>query len=361
MPFCQIPDVAVGAVAVTVPATVRKYAEEAAAYGGNIAQLERIAKSVGLVERRVAAPNQTALDLCVHAAEHLLNTSVIAGLRGKIDGLLFVTQSPDYFQPCNATLAHGKLGLREDCAAFDVGLGCSGYVYGLWLAHQLINSGGCENVLLMAGDTMSKAVHQQDRAVAPLFGDAGSATLLHRAKGHERAGFLLKSEGTAAHTISIPMGGYRKSITALPLVEHTDQSGNTRTDAHLQMDGAEVFNFSLRVAASTTQDLLEKMGTSLDSVDAFFFHQANRFIIQSIARKLKLSEIKSPSDSFSKYGNTSSASIPLALCHHKQANPDLPIRRVACCGFGVGLSWGTSLLTLSESLHCSLLDLASPS
>lgn len=348
MPFSQIPNVRLSAVAATVPALTLRYAEEARALNENPAQAERIAKSIGLVERRVAAPDQTALDLCVHSAEHLLSSFDSSSLRANVDGLIFVTQSPDHFQPCNAAIAHGRLRLREDCAVFDVGLGCSGYVYGLWLAHQLLTSGGCENVLLLAGDTLSKAVRSDDRAVAPLFGDAGTASLLQRCAGNPSAGFLLKSEGAGSSVISIPGGGYRSCASP-------------DSPAFLQMDGAEVFNFSLRVAAPTSQELLDKMAVSVDSVDAFFFHQANRFIVQSIARKLKLTEAKAPSDSFSKFGNTSSASIPLALCQDRQINPARPLRRVSLCGFGVGLSWGAALLTLPDSLSCSLLDLAASS
>lgn len=348
MPFSQIPNVRLSAVTATVPATVRRYLEEARALGENLPQVERIAKSVGFSERRIASENQTALDLCVHSAEQLLSSPDFSSLRDKVDGLIFVTQSPDHFQPCNAAVAHGKLRLREDCATFDINLGCSGYVYGLWLAHQLLTGGGCENVLLLAGDTLSKAVRPDDRAVAPLFGDAGSASLLQRCPDSPNSGFLLKSDGSGSDTICIPSGAYRSSASA-------------DSPAFLRMDGAEVFNFSLRVAAPATQELLEKMAVPVDLVDAFFFHQANRFIVQSIARKLKLTESTAPSDSFSKYGNTSSASIPLALCHDRQFNPTRPLRRVVFCGFGVGLSWGACHLTVSDSLRCSLLDLAASS
>lgn len=340
-------------IATCVPPTERRIDDDIELLGGNQAQIDRIKRDIGLDRRRVADPGVTALDLCEQAARDLL-TGLGQPVEG-IDTVIFVTQTPDHFQPCNAALLHGRLGLSEETAAFDVGLGCSGYVYGLWLAHSLIAAGGSARVLLLAGDTLTRCVHPRDRSVAPLFGDAGTATLVERAEG-TASHFSLKTNGRGAGHIVIPAGAFREPPSAEAAVEFTDAGGNTRSRLSLAMNGGEVFNFSIKVEPPAVQEILDLAGTDAGAVDYFVFHQANRYIIGNIARRLKLPAAKVPSDTVSRYGNQSSASIPATICDACAAGLREAEKTLVVSGFGVGLSWATGLIRLGPLRHCALND-----
>lgn len=338
------------AVVTAVPPTVRRIDDDAELLGNNPAQLERIKKTIGLNERRVVAEGTTTADLCEAAARHLLEHSSLEPAR--IDALVCVTQTPDFFQPCNAALLHGKLGLPTSCACFDVNLGCSGYVYALWLAWMMVESGSCENVVVLAGDTISCQTHPRDRAVAPLFGDGGSATWVAAADQARPAWFDLHTDGTGFGHLIVPGGAFRQPPSPATQAEVTDDDGNVRTAQNLYMNGAEVFNFSIKVEPKAIRELLDFAGMAADAVDAFVFHQANRYIISNIVRRLKVPLEKAPCDVVEKYGNQSSASIPSALC--ESLGPELcqSPRRLVLSGFGVGLSWA-SLLTETGPLECA--------
>lgn len=353
MPNSRIPGVRIAGIVTSLPSTVRSIDEDAEALGGNLSQIERIKKTIGLNTRRVASPGATALDLCAHAAQELLRRS--ATPVESIDGMVFVTQTPDHFQPCNAAIAHGRLGLREDCAAFDVNLGCSGYVYGLWIAHQMIHSGGCAHVLLLAGDTLTRCVSPRDRSVAPIFGDAGSATLLASDPVAPEAAFSLRTAGKGAEHIIIPAGAYREPSTQATRTAVADAEGNWRSRQDLAMNGSEVFSFSIRVGPQTVKEMLDYAGVTANEVDYFVFHQANRYVIGNIARRLGLPADKVPSASVERYGNLSGASIPGAICD--ELSPQLKSRaaRLILSGYGTGLSWATAYTSVGPIPVCDLL------
>ncbi|MGF1484178.1 MAG: ketoacyl-ACP synthase III [Opitutales bacterium] len=338
------------AVVTSVPATVRRIDDDAELLGNNPAQLERIKKTIGLNERRVVQPTTTTADLCEAAARHLLERATLAV--ESVDVLICVTQTPDYFQPCNAALLQGKLGLPQTCAAFDVNLGCSGYVYALWLAWLMVNGGGAANVLVLAGDTISRQTHPRDRAVAPLFGDGGSATWVSAGAAGEPVFFDLHTDGTGFGHLIVPGGAFRQPAGPSTQEVVTDAEGNMRRADNLYMNGAEVFNFSIKVEPKAIRELLEFAQTDADAVDAFVFHQANRYIISNIVRRLKVPLEKAPCDVVEKYGNQSSASIPSALCESLGGTLKGATQRLVLSGFGVGLSWA-SMLAVVGNLECA--------
>lgn len=357
MPKSSFTSAAVTGIVTCVPRDERRIDDEVELLGGNATQIERIKATIGLDRRRIAPEGVTTLDLCEQAARELLEAA--GGNAAPVDSVVFVTQTPDHFQPCNAAVLHGRLGLPEDCAALDVNLGCSGYVYGLWLAHQMIESGGCERVLVLAGDTMSKCINPRDRSVAPLFGDAGSATMVEKRLG-TKSWFALHTDGRGAGTIMIPAGAFRERDNAGAAVEETDEAGNTRSRRDLRMDGGEVFNFSIRVEPQAVKEICDFSGKPLEAVDAFIFHQANRYIISNIARRLKVPISKAPADTVSKYGNQSSASIPCTICDALSAELDSGTKRVVMSGFGVGLSWATCLLEIGPLKVCRVSEYPAP-
>lgn len=337
---------------VTVTGSIRKRIEdEWDRYGGDRKQLERIRKTIGLNERVVAEDGVTAADLCQAACERLIWRRGLD--KGAIDALICVTQTPDFFQPCTAACLHGRLRLPIDCAAFDVNLGCSGYVYGLWLASLMIQGGGCDGVLLAVGDTLSRCLNPRDRAVAPLFGDAGSATLIRREKEGARAWFKLHTDGRGAGHIIIPAGAFRQPVSKTTSVEEVDDDGNARSAENLQMNGAEVFSFSLRVVPGAVRDLLAFAHKNLDEVDYFVFHQANRYILSNVARRLKVSWDRVPWRSIEQFGNLSSASIPGAICYELRDTVVSSRQSLLLAGFGVGFSWAVACLDVQLKL-CEL-------
>lgn len=350
MPQARFQNAVLRGVTVALGEDLRRIDDERESFGGTAEQFERIKKTIGLNERRVAREGTTSADLCERAARDLFHRTHTDA--GELDAIIFVTQTPDHFQPCNAAILHGRLGLNTSALAFDVNLGCSGWVVGMYLASLMVEAGGCSNVLLLAGDTMSRCVHPRDRSTAPLFGDAGSACLVQREPAN--SAFSLHTDGAGHRHIMIPAGAFRQPATSSPDIESKDEEGNIRSSHHLQMNGAEIFNFSIKVEPPAVREILEFAGADLASVDYAVFHQANKYIVGNIARRLKLPPEKVPCATVERFGNTSCASIPLTLCT-ELASPLLGgENRLVCSGFGVGLSWATCLLDLPPLLCASL-------
>lgn len=355
MPKCRFKDVKIAGMVTCVPPMEKCIDEELELFGGNLKQLERLKKTIGLSKRRVVDADTTAADLCERATRRLIEQAAVD--IQQIDSMICVTQTPDYSQPCNAAVLHGRLGLSKSCAAFDVNLGCSGYVYGLWLAHSLIASGACQHVLLLAGDTISRLVHPKDRAVAPLFGDGGSASLIQRSAGAPTAYFSLQTDGSGYDKLIVPAGGARQPYSAETAEVAEDETGNFRSPENLFMDGAEIFNFSITEEPRSVKELLEYAETSSEAVDYFVFHQANRYILGNIAKRLKLDLAKVPMQTVERYGNQSSASIPSAICGELAAAlADRASTRMLLSGFGVGLSWASALVEVDPLSVCELID-----
>lgn len=337
---------------------VRTLDDEAHLYAENPVQLERIRKLVGIESRSIAPPGVTTLDLCEAAARRLLSEMKIDP--SSVDAVICVTQTPDHWQPCNANLLHGRLDLPKSAAAFDINQGCSGWVYGLYVAGTMIEAGGCSRVLLVAGDTVTQTIHPRDRGVVPLFGDAGTATLIDRRETASPAFFSLHSDGKGHAAIKIPAGGYRQPASPATKQEHTDAEGNVRTPEHLFMNGIEVFNFTLREEPGAVRELLAYAGVDAGQVDSFVFHQANEFILTNLAKRLKLPPEKVPTRTVRYHGNQSSASVPSAICDALGGKLIDGEQMVLCSGFGVGLSWASCLFRLGPLQHCSIFPLPFP-
>ena len=352
MPFSSFIRSSVKGIVTAVPENIRSIDEETDNYGGNVAQLDRIKKVIGIDKRRVVDTKTTAADLCLHAAEYLMKSLDID--RNLLGAIVCVTQTPDYWQPCNAAVLHGRMGLSKDCAAFDVNLGCSGYVYGLWLLSMMIETGFCDKVLLLAGDTISRCVHKNDRSVAPLFGDAGSATLIECANDSP-SWYSLNTDGSGFDGLIIPAGGFRLPANSENAKAHQDADGNWRSLQNLRMNGSEIFNFSMREGPASVQRVLEYAKLKKEDMAYFFFHQANKYILGNIARRLNISLDKVPCGVVSEYGNQSSASIPGVICS-TLSNGAFPEGNVLLSGLGVGLSWASAIMSLKGLETCKIVD-----
>ena len=341
----SLPNLRIAGIAVAYGEETRRLRDEVGLYGGDPAQVDRIARTVGLESRSVAAPGTTALDLGERAARRLLTGLDVDPT--SLDAILFVTQTSDHSQPANANLLHGRLGLSKAAIAYDLNQGCSGFIGGLHHAGLLCGHGGAARVLLVCADTLSRLVNPRDRSVAPLFGDAGSAMLVERTGSAAPWHFSMGSDGSGAASICVPAGGFRQPMdAAFKAAETADAEGNVRHAGNLRMDGAEVFNFSLREPPVAIRAVLAAAGWTSAEVDHLVAHQANRFIVQTLAKLTGFSPEQAPVASLARHGNLSSASIPAALVG--ELGPALATKRhrLVLCGFGVGLAWGAVALEL---------------
>jgi 3-oxoacyl-[acyl-carrier-protein] synthase-3 len=332
----SLSNIRLAGLAVTTGSVVRDFIADGLAAGVDRAALERTAKTIGLRERRVAAVGITALDLCADAAERLLSEMGLDAT--SIDAVIFVTQTPDHAQPNNASLMHGRLGLSKTAPAYDLSTGCSGWVYGLHQAALLCAHGGAARVLLCAGDTLSRLTNPGDRSTDPLFGDAGSATLVEKTGRSAPLHFVLGADGSGAEAIMVRQGGARHPAGSL--TERTDAEGNRTHDANLVMNGADVFSFTLREVPSAIESVMRHAGYVPATTDALVLHQANRFILSTLAKKTGFTAAQTPMSIVEHFGNQSSASIPCALIHCLGERLEAGPLKVVGCGFGVGLSWG---------------------
>jgi len=304
---------------------------------------DKIFEKTGISNRYVAAPGECASDLGVQACERLFESGAVA--RADVDFLLLCTQSPDHLLPTTACLMQERLGLPTHCGALDFNLGCSGFIYGLGLAKGLLETGQASNVLLVTAETYSKHIHPGDKSVRTLFGDAAAATLLSR---EERPApgvgpFVYGTDGRGGANLIVPTGGMRTPRTAASAQVETDDQGSTRSQDNLFMNGPEIFTFTLREVPALIAEILRKAGRTLDDIDHFVFHQANQFMLESLRRKIKIPREKFIID-FASCGNTVSSTIPIVLermIENRQAAPGTCSLLV---GFGVGYSWGATLV-----------------
>jgi len=336
--------VRIAGVAAAVPSQSRTLADDAKVFGQE--EVEKVAASTGVRQRRISSDLCTS-DYCLAAAEELLKRR--EGLREEIDALIFISQTPDYPLPATSCCLQDRLGLSKSCASFDVNLGCSGYVYGLWLASSLLGSGAANKVLLLVGDTSYRLCSPQDRSVALLFGDAGTATILERDPDAAPAHFILGTDGRGARHLMIEAGASRRVSDDEARHRVECEGGNWRAPADLFMNGAEIFTFTLKVVPGLMKGLFELAGTSPEELDAYVFHQANKFMLEHLAKRMKL-----PSEkvvlAMHEYGNTSSASIPMAMVTHLREKLQSGPQKLAMAGFGVGFSWAGAIL------ECGPLD-----
>lgn len=297
------------------------------------ADAKRVVAMTGVERRRMAPLGMCASDLCADAASRLMDD--IGWERESIQALVFVTQTPDYILPATACVLQARLGLSNNCACFDVNMGCSGYVYGLWLASSLL-AGGMDRVLLLVGDTPSRIVSEEDRSVAFLFGDCGSATLLERCEA--KSIFVLGTDGGGADHLIIRAGQARQRLTPDLCRRVEAESGNLRSAQELYMNGSEVMAFTLREVPPLFERLLQVASVDRDSIDAVVLHQANQFLLDNLARKINIDKKRVPS-SMRTYGNTSCASIPVTIVSCLRERLMAAPLRLAMMGFGVGWSW----------------------
>ena len=305
-------------------------------------EIEKTINNIGIEQRRIAAPDVTASDLCYNAACRLMEDNDIDP--SSIDVLLFMSQTPDYRIPATSCLLQHRLGLPRETMCFDISLGCSGYLFALSTAFAYASMQGVNRVLLLDGETFSKIVNRRDKVDWPLYGDAGTATLVEKGD-YGTSTFMLNTDGSGENVLKIH-AGMRNPITAESCVEREQEDGNIRSDLEVFMDGMDVFNFAISKVPKSIKQLLKETEHTVDDVDYLIFHQANRFMMDFFVKKLKMSPERVPY-CINKYGNTSSASVPLTIASELQGRLDGD-HTVVLSAFGAGLSWGSAIMSMHD-------------
>lgn len=317
-------------------------------------EIQKFIDATGVEERRVATKEICTSDLCCEAAEKLIKD--LNWQKEEIEILVFVSQTADYILPVSAAILQDRLGLTTNCIAFDVPLGCSGYVYGMSIIASMMKATGIKKGLLLAGDTSSKLLSKSDKSTVPLFGDGGSATAFELEENAERLLFDLGTDGSGFKTIIVNDGGSRNRTTPDSLTYHTISPGIERNACQLILDGMDVFSFGISQAPKTVNKLIEKFEIDKDTIDHFVFHQANLMMNKMIVKKLKLPLEKVPY-SLKGYGNTSSTTIPLTIVTELKEDLTNATQDLIICGFGVGLSWGTAKIRLDNVIISDLIEI----
>ena len=343
MAIVQYSGVGITAMSAAVPRLVIKGREYTEVFSKE--EANEIVDKTGIEERRFSDAETCSSDLCFAAAEKLIADNNVN--KEEIDLLVFISQTPDYRMPATSVTLQHRLGLPNTTVAFDVVLGCSAFMYGLSIVYGMMQSGGIHKALLLDGETRSKVYSPRDRRSAFLFGDGGVAALIERNPKFGTSTFSLNSDGSRADLIMIPAGGYRKMSSAETVVEKVvDEYGNMRSEEQGYMRGGDVFNFVIREVPRDIKNTLAYVGKTADEFDYVVFHQANNFINSYIAKKMKLNPDRIPS-SLSKFGNTSSVSVPLTIVSELRGKLD-GHKDVLLSAFGVGMTWATGVIAFED-------------
>lgn len=303
---------------------------------------KKVIKNTGVEQRFVLEENESLQELYTKIGKNTLET--LSWSKESIDGIIVVTQTPEFQLPATSAILHGALELNKDTFAYDISMGCSGYIYGLYNAMSNIAAadGAIKRVLLFVGDAISTIVNKKNKSNVFLFGDAVSCTAIEYDTKAIPTAFILKTDGSEYDNIIVEDSGLKNKISADSFIDYTDEEGNINSKSCLKMNGAKVFNFTIDNVPNIIEETLEFTDTKKEDVSNYCFHQANKFMINFLSTKIGVND-KSPIN-IQKFGNTSCASIPLLLTDFKPSNKNNML-----IGFGVGMSMGTAIVDLTNT------------
>jgi|LSQX01.2.fsa_nt_gb 3-oxoacyl-[acyl-carrier-protein] synthase-3 len=352
MAFLEIKNVRIAGIAAGVPKFIASNLHPLADDGvSNDYSPEAFVETTGVLERRIS-DKLTTSDLCFEAAEKLIFD--LGWDKTEIEAIVFVSQTADYILPATACILQDRLGLSKECYAEDVALGCSGWVYGLSNVSSLLATGSIKKALLLVGDAKKRANGPRD----PLFGHAGTATAVEYAEGAEGFKFHFGTDGSGYDAIITPDGGSRNQVSPNSF-KLEEIEGKQTHRMQTRMKGIDVFSFGISTAPKSVRKLAEKYNFDYLDYDYFVFHQANMKMNNVITKKLNLAKEKVPSCMYH-CGNTSSASIPLTIVTQLKGKIENKNTKFICCGFGVGLSWGTVAFASDNMFISDLVEVDEP-
>ncbi|NVO20917.1 MAG: ketoacyl-ACP synthase III [Bacteroidetes bacterium] len=314
---------------------------------------EMLVKTVGVEKRRVAEQGTATSDLCVASAEKLIQE--LGWNKQEIELLVFISQSRDYIIPSTSGIIQDRLGLPHSCVAYDIGLGCSGWVYGISAMASMMYASKIKKGLLLVGDISTLTASYRDKSTYPLFGDAATATAFEYNESAVPIHFNLESDGSGYDAIIIQDGGMRNFISKKSFDQKKYGTGIYRNRLQIALNGIEVFNFALREVVPNVKKLLQDISRTPADFDYFVFHQANLLMNETIRKMMKLEKEKVPY-TIRKYGNTSSASIPLTIVSELREQITGGKVNLLTCGFGVGLSWGSVAIEANKVVCPPVID-----
>lgn len=337
-----------------VPKNKVKFIDEIDNYGFSREKSLNLQKVIGFNERRIVAGNECTSDLCLFGIEYLIANGMLK--KDEIGALVFITQTPDYFMPPTSCVLHGKLGLHQDVACLDINQGCAGYLYGLLQAFLLLQISEIKKVVVLTGDTLSRKTYFRDRNAYPLVGDAASISIVENSKDNSEIYLNIKTDGSRNDWLIIPAGAFR-----MPSDEKTREirvfpDGNQRSDEHFHMNGPGIFSFTMTDVPEGIKELFEFSSQDMNKIDYYMFHQPNRFILEKLAQKLGIPKSKMPNNIVEIYGNSSSATIPLTICHNLRTFLLEKRYKICISGFGVGLTWGALIMNLGPLKFCEIIE-----
>ena len=301
--------------------------------------VDKVAAKVGVDSRHVADKDETAGDMAEKAARKLFEEYNVDPKT--IDFILLCTQSSDYFLPSTACILQDRLGIPTSAGAFDYNLGCSGCIYGMAMGKSFVDSGLAKNVLLLTAETYQKYLHTSDKSNRSIFGDGAAACLISTDGIAEIGDVVLGTDGSGAKHLVVKTGGARQKVATGVVTE--DEDGHQKFDDYLYMNGSAIFNFTLDAVPVMMKQILEKNQIEKDDVDFYVFHQANKFMLNTIRKVCGL-----PKDRFyvnlAETGNTVSSTVMIGLKQCLEVGTIISGMKVMVTGFGVGLSWGGTIL-----------------
>ena len=306
----------------------------------------KIYRKTGIKSRHIAS-NELVSDMAVKAAHNLFTEYGVSPQ--DVDFILLCTQSPDYFLPTTVCIVQECLGIPTSAGAMDYNLGCSGYIYGLAVAKGLLCTGVAKSVLLITSEMYTKHIHPLDRSTRTVFGDGASATFLTKDDINSMGEFVLGTDGKGVPNLIIPAGGMAHPKTNETSIAKEDQSGNIRSEENIYMNGPEIYAFTLRTVPNMISETLSKNNLTMEQIDYFVLHQANKLVLTSLRDKLDIPDEKFCID-VEELGNTVSSTIPIAIKRAMTRVPEKfkPGSKILIAGFGVGYSWGGTVITIDK-------------
>jgi 3-oxoacyl-[acyl-carrier-protein] synthase-3 len=337
-----------------VPANERLFVEEMKNYNFPMDRSLKLMEVMGYQKRRLVKEDVCVSDLAIFGLKALFEKKILAP--EDIDALILVTQTPDYITPPTSNIIQGKLGLKRDMVCLDINQACAGFLLGMMQAFMLLEQDSVKKVVLINSDVLSRKASPSDRTIYPLIGDAASITIIERDSRDSVINAALKMDGSRSEALMIPAGGMRlPSSPATALLEDVGDK-NLRGKDHLRMDGSAIFNFVQVEVPPLIEQLLRDTGRDKESIDYFFCHQPNRFMLQKLADKMRVPHQKMPNNVVENFGNSSGATIPVAIISNISAQVMMREFQVCLAGFGSGLAWAAMLMPLGNLNVCELID-----
>jgi len=344
----------ISAIYTVLPTHEVDFMDETGNYSFTEAQMKKLKKVMGFGTRRIAMEGETVGDYAVYGVQKMLEDEVFK--EDEIGAIIVTTTSPDHFIPPISNIIQGKFNFDEDVVCIDISQGCCGYTVGLTYSFMTLNSLEGKKVLLVSGDMLSARVSTRDRASRPITGDGVTLSIVENTQEENKIFCSLKNDGKDAFAVYVPAGGTRMPITPETTKEEQDEFGNWRGKQHLVMQGDLVFNIIINMTPVMMEELLSKSGDKMDDVDYFICHQSSSFTLKKLAQRLEVTEERLPRDIVPKYGNSSSATIPVTMCEHcGRLFADGKKKKIMFAAFGTGMSLGAVLMDLKKPI-CKLID-----